>query len=117
MFKLNLCYECNEVIEGRWDSQIGLGIETGELKETPYKHLIYDKHIKCSPSRAQRIVHKKFPPVIDERSQYDWRPEADNTWTDEMREKYEKLYTEAWVSLQLKFNPTWRNNYAKHCKN
>ena len=99
---------CGKVIKGKWDSQVYLGMETGELdKSGIHRWLIYDKHIKCSPSRAQRIVHPKFPRVIDARQQFDWRPEADNTWTDEMRVKYKKLYTDSWVSLQKKYNPSW----------
>ena len=102
------CHECGELIEGKWDSQVYLGMETGELSKSGiHRWLIYDKHIKCSPSRAQRIVHPKFPRVIDARQQFDWRPEADNTWTDEMRVKYKKLYTDSWVSLQKKYNPSW----------
>ena len=102
------CHECGELIEGKWDSQVYLGMETGELdKSGIHRWLIYDKHIKCSPSRAQRIVHPKFPRVIDARQQFDWRPEADNTWTDEMRVKYKKLYTDSWVSLQKRYNPKW----------
>jgi len=102
------CFECGKLIEGKWDSQVHLGMETGELdKSGIHRWLIYDKHIKCSPSRAQRIVHEKFPPVVDERAQFDWRPEADNTWTDKMRAKYKKLYTEAWVKLQEEYNPDW----------
>ena len=103
------CHECSKLIEGKWDSQVYLGMETGELdKSGLHRWLIYDKHIKCSPSRAQRIVHPKFPRVIDTRQQFDWRPEADNTWTDEMRVKYKKLYTDSWVSLQEKYNPNWK---------
>ena len=102
------CHECGKLIEGKWDSQVYLGMETGELdKSGIHRWLIYDKHIKCSPSRAQRIVHPKFPRVIDTREQFDWRPEADNTWTDEMRAKYKKLYTDSWVSLQKRYNPKW----------
>jgi len=102
------CHECGELIEGKWDSQVYLGMETGELDESGiHRWLIYDKHIKCSPSRSQRIVHPKFPTVIDDRPQFDWRPEADNAWTDEMRKKFKKLYTEAWVKLQEKYNPNW----------
>ena len=102
------CHECGKLIEGKWDSQVYLGMETGELdKSGIHRWLIYDKHIKCSPSRAQRIVHPKFPRVIDTREQFDWRPEADNIWTDEMRVKYKKLYTDSWVSLQKRYNPKW----------
>ena len=56
------CEVCGEVIQGKWDSQVYLGMETGELdKSGIHRWLIYDKHIKCSPSRAQRIVHPKYP--------------------------------------------------------
>jgi hypothetical protein len=104
----NDCNECDKPIEGEWESQIALGIETGELEDRPSNRLfLYDKHIRCSPSRAQRIVHPDFPPVIDERPQFDWRPEADNAWTDEDREKYKKLYTDAWARLQMRTNPAW----------
>ena len=108
------CHTCGELIEGKWDSQVYLGMETGELdKSGIHRWLIYDKHIRCSPSRAQRIVHEKFPVVIDEREQYDWRPEADNSWTNEMRAKYKKLYTEAWVKLQELYNPEWQDEKTK----
>jgi hypothetical protein len=108
------CEVCGEIIEGKWDSQVYLGMETGELSTgSIHRWLIYDKHIKCSPSRAQRIVHPKYPTVVDERPQFDWRPEADNAWTDEMRAKYKKLYTEAWVKLQELYNPEWQNEKTK----
>ena len=101
------CHECGELIEGKWDSQVYLGMETGELdKSGIHRWLIYDKHIKCSPSRAQRIIHPDFPPVIDNRPQFDMR-RGDNVWTNEMREKWIKVYTEAWVKLQEKYNPSW----------
>ena len=62
------CHECGELIEGKWDSQVYLGMETGELSKSGiHRWLIYDKHIKCSPSRAQRIVHPRYPTVVDER--------------------------------------------------
>ncbi|SVD37294.1 uncharacterized protein METZ01_LOCUS390148 [marine metagenome] len=102
------CHECGKLIEGKWDSQVYLGMETGELdKSGIHRWLIYDKHIKCSPSRAQRIVHPKYPTVVDDRPQYDWRPEANNAWTDEKRNEFRKLYTDSWVSLQERYNPNW----------
>lgn len=105
--KLNRCEVCNKPIKGKWDSQVYLGMETGELdKGGINRWLIYDKHIKCSPSRAQRIIHPAFPPVVDSRSQFDMR-RGDNVWTNEMREKWIKVYTEAWVKLQEKYNPSW----------
>ena len=103
------CHACGKPIKGEWDSQVYLGIETGELDGSGiHRWLIYDKHIRCSPSRAQRIVHPKFPTVIDNRPQYDCPPEANNHWTDEMRSKWKKIYTEAWVRLQEKYNPNWK---------
>jgi hypothetical protein len=111
------CQECGKPIEGDWESQIALGIETGELSNRPSNRLfIYDKHIRCSPSRAQRIVHDKFPPVVDERPRYDWRPEADNAWTDEDRKKYKKIYTRAWLNLQFRTNPLWRGTTIERFK-
>ena len=102
------CEVCGEIIEGKWDSQVYLGMETGELStDSIHRWLIYDKHIKCSPSRAQRIVHPRYPKVVDDRAQFDWRPEADNTWTDQMRNEYRELYTDAWVRLQERYNPNW----------
>ena len=102
------CEVCGEVIEGKWDSQVYLGMETGELStDSIHRWLIYDKHIKCSPSRAQRIVHPKYPTVVDERPQFDWRPEANNAWTDQKRNEFRELYTDAWVRLQERYNPSW----------
>ena len=110
------CEVCDELIKGKWDSQVYLGMETGELDESGmHRWLIYDKHIRCSPSRAQRIIHPKFPRVIDTRQQFDWRRD-DNVWTDEMRAKFKKLYTDAWVSLQMRTNPRWKDNCIKHDK-
>ena len=100
------CEVCDEIIEGKWDSQVYLGMETGELdKSGIHRWLIYDKHIKCSPSRAQRIIHPDFPSVVDSRPQYDMRRGL--RWTNEDREKWIKVYTEAWVKLQEKYNPSW----------
>ena len=102
------CEVCGEIIEGKWDSQVYLGMETGELStDSIHRWLIYDKHIKCSPSRAQRIVHPKYPTVVDERPQFDWRPEANNAWTEQKRNEFRELYTDAWVRLQEKYNPNW----------
>jgi hypothetical protein len=102
------CEVCGEIIEGKWDSQVYLGMETGELStDSIHRWLIYDKHIKCSPSRAQRIVHPRYPKVVDERPQFDWRPEANNAWTEQKRNEFRELYTDAWVRLQERYNPNW----------
>jgi len=52
------------------------------------------RHILCSPSRAQYIVHESFVPVVDDRQAYDKRllPEY-------MRTRKEKKWTNAWVEL------------------
>ena len=101
------CAACDKPIKGEWESQIALGIETGALSDRPANRmLIYDKHIRCSPSRAQRIVHDKFPVVVDSRPAFNWL--LDNEiWNDKTRAKYKKLYTEAWVKLQERSNPDW----------
>ena len=65
------CYSCDKQIEGKWDSAIQLSIEMGELEgEAKSRFFFHDKCIKCSPSRAQHIVHPKFPAVKDDREQY-----------------------------------------------
>ena len=107
MHNKNICPICNEPIKGKWDSQIHLALETGELKkDSACRHFIRDKHIKCSPSRAQRIIHPQFPTVVENRPQFDMRRGL-GCWTNEDREKWIKIYTEAWVRLQEKYNPNW----------
>ncbi len=56
-----------------------------------------NRHIRCSPSRAQYIVHKDFPPVVDNRPDFDKRRQkrAD-------RIAQEKIYTNAWLALNSK---------------
>jgi hypothetical protein len=98
------CLVCKKPIKGKWDSQIALGVQTEELSDTPMNSfLMYDKHIACSPSRAQHIVHPKFPAVTDNREQYNKK-----FWDKYERNKYQKLYTTAWVHLQEQFNPKWQ---------
>ncbi len=108
MREKDICDKCNEEIEGKWDSQVQLCLQTGELDRAgAHQFLIYDKHIRCSPSRAQRIIHDKFPRVYEDRPQFDFRKdECGLTKLD--KAKYEQLYTNAWVELQRKFNPEWR---------
>ena len=97
------CYVCGEPIEGKWDSAIQLAIEMSELEnEAKSRFFLHDKCIKCSPSRSQHIVHPRFPPVRDDREQYN-----KEFWDKHERAKYQKLYTNAWIRLQEKFNPTW----------
>lgn len=53
--------------------------------------------IRCSPSRAQHIVHPDFEPVVDDRPEYDKR-----LMPKEERDTREKQMTQAWVEAQLK---------------
>ena len=94
------CSVCQKEVE-KHESALRLGILTGEFKEGASFHkLIFagygDKHIRCSPSRGQRIVHPKFLPIVDERPAFDWR-----LWSKERRDLFKHLYTNAWVRLQL----------------
>ena len=98
------CYTCGEPIKGKWDSTIQLAIEMGELEGEAKSHFFFhDKCIRCSPSRSQHIVHSEFVPVKDRREQYN-----KYFWDMYERSKYEKLYTNAWVRLQEKYNPSWK---------
>ena len=100
------CYTCGEPIKGKWDSTIQLAIEMGELEgEAICRFYFHDKCIRCSPSRAQHIIHSEFVPVKDRREQYN-----KYFWDKYERVKYEKIYTNAWVSLQEKYNPAWKKN-------
>jgi hypothetical protein len=88
------------------DSSIELGLLTGELdKEAPNRFVHQDKHIGCSPSRAQRIIHPAYPQVFDDRESFDIR-----LWSEEDRAKWTKVYTEAWVKLQEAENPSWKED-------
>ena len=53
------------------------------------------RHILCSPSRGQYVVHEDFEEVLEHREAY-------SKWTlpDKMRIKREKKWTDAWVRLQ-----------------
>lgn len=96
----NKCYACNKQVE-KHESALRLGVLAGEFPSkvtlNNLKFLGYaDKHIACSPSRAQHIVHPEFPPVKDERVQYN-----KDFWDRSECSKYQSLYTNAWVVLQL----------------
>ena len=53
------------------------------------------RHILCSPSRGQYVVHEDFEEVLDRREAY-------SKWMlpENMRLKREKQWTDAWVQLQ-----------------
>jgi len=54
-----------------------------------------DRHITCSPSRAQYIVHPSFMPVVDIRPDYDKRLRDPQS-----RFNREQEYTTAWIEIQ-----------------
>jgi hypothetical protein len=68
--------------------------------DEPYAGLLSRRRcIRCSPSRAQHIVHPDFEPVVDDRSQFDKRnPEVFPT--EEKRMEWEKRWTAAWLICQ-----------------
>ena len=96
------CITCGEHI-AEYDSSVELAVLTGEL-DSKSRILVRDKCIKCSPSRAQRIIHPQYAQVFDDRPTYDMR-----LWDEGKRSKWVKIYTDAWVKLQEKHNPNWKD--------
>ena len=97
------CYVCDKQVE-KHESALRLAVLAGEFAPkvtlANLKFFGYaEKHIACSPSRAQHIVHSEFPPVKDERVQYN-----KDFWDRSECSKYQSLYTNAWVVLQLECN-------------
>ena len=102
---MNQCNVCGLNVP-KHDSSIELGLLTGELdKDQPWRFVYRDKHIKCSPSRAQRIIHPAYPQVFDDREPFDIR-----LWDEESKNKSVKIYTDAWVKLQEAENPSWKED-------
>ena len=67
-----------------------------EYLDSPFSVLFYaSKHIRCSPSRAQYIVHPEFSSVTDERPEYDKRKRSAR-----VVKRDEVKYTRAWLALQ-----------------
>ena len=68
--------------------------------DEPYIGLLSRRRcIRCSPSRAQHIVHPDFEPVVDDRTQFDKRnPEVFPT--EAKRMEWEKRWTAAWLMCQ-----------------
>jgi len=97
------CSKCKKET-GDWDDATKLhAIAWNE----PFFVLLYVKKcIRCSPSRAQHIVHPSFKPVTDDRPQFDKR-----LWGNPESPVYKKhgpnfatecegRYTLAWLELQ-----------------
>lgn len=65
--------------------------------DEPYFGLLARRRcINCSPSRAQHIVHPDFPPIQDDREQFDKRKFEDERKVKE----FEKRWTAAWMICQ-----------------
>ena len=89
---MNICDVCKEEVVRKDDATHIEAIATNSLAVV---FLGYPRHIRCSPSRAQHIVHEDFEPVVDDRQAYDKRllPES-------KQKLWDKKWTDAWVSLQ-----------------
>ena len=65
--------------------------------DEPYFGLLSHRRcIRCSPSRAQHIVHPDFEPVVDDRPQFDKRLFG----SEEKLKEWEKRWTAAWLICQ-----------------
>ena len=68
--------------------------------DEPYFGLLAHRRcIRCSPSRAQHIVHPDFKPVTDDRPQFDKRI-SEAFPTEEKVKEFEKSWTAAWLICQ-----------------
>ena len=52
------------------------------------------RHIRCSPSRAQYIMHENFEPIVDDRAAWDKR-----LLPYPMQQAREKIWTDGWLEL------------------
>jgi hypothetical protein len=86
------CDMCGEIVSYKEDATI---LEALVYKRPITIFLAAARHIRCSPSRAQYIVHENFDAIIDQRAAYDKR-----CLPAHMREAGETLWTKAWEKLQ-----------------
>jgi len=86
------CDMCGEIVSHKEDATV---LEALVYKRPSTIFLASARHIRCSPSRAQYIVHEKFDSIIDHREAYDKR-----CLPAPMREAGETLWTAAWEKLQ-----------------
>ena len=86
------CDMCGGIVSHKEDATI---LESLVYKRPITIFLASARHIRCSPSRAQYIVHEKFDAIIDQRQAYDKR-----CLPAPMREAGETLWTKAWEKLQ-----------------
>ena len=86
------CDMCGEIVSHKEDATI---LEALVYKRPITIFLASARHIRCSPSRAQYIMHENFDAIIDQRAAYDKR-----CLPAHMREAGETLWTKAWEKLQ-----------------
>jgi hypothetical protein len=88
-----LCDVCGGDVEHIWESDLYLRYVIGQL-DPETLHTTRERHIRCSPTRAQFIVHSDFPPVVLE-GDFDKR-QLDPTFVKEQ----ERLFTRGWQRLR-----------------
>lgn len=86
------CDKCGQEVSN-WDDIIAMeAIIYGE----PFGLFVFAaRHIRCSPSRAQYIVHPDFTQVVDDRPEYDKRLRDPGEVAE-----LEAAWTAAWVEAQ-----------------
>ncbi len=62
------------------------------------------RHIRCSPSSAQWIIHPDFDLITDSRPKYNKKQ-----YPLEQQKTFEKQYTNAWLELKLKQHKESKN--------
>ena len=86
------CDKCGETVDYNEDATVLESV----VYNTPGSILINSpRHLLCSPSRSQFIVHEDFEETIDERESWDKR-----CLPTPMRKSRESLWTSAWELLQ-----------------
>lgn len=86
-----ICDACKKEVSHTEDATV---LESIAFKSPAMVFTNSPRHIRCSPSRAQYIMHENFEPVVDNRASWDKRILPEN-----MRETREKIWTDAWVEL------------------
>ena len=102
MLNVLICDKCGRAVSP-FDDVAYLEAELSKQDKDMAHHknkqnIFKSRHIVCSPSRAQFIVHKDFPITVEERPQFDKRK------LDKKKCKaIERKYTEAWVRMRMRY--------------
>ena len=88
-----ICDRCGEIVQSNNDVMHLHAI----IKDDPMLMFYQPKkrHIRCSPSTAQYIVHESFEPIKDNRAKY-----TKYQHPEDRRKEIERQYTKAWLNLQ-----------------